>query len=200
MSLIDHSPASAPTPRSSRRSKMLLAGVGVAATAALVAGGLAATDAYFTSQATVGGQSVGTATVSVAANTASTSAPIDVDSLLPGDTETTTIELKNTGSEDVYYTLSLPTTPDGDTDLESAIDIKVTIGDATQTRTLTAWQDGILQIGPTLEPDDTETLDIELTLPAGVDDLQGLTTGFTVQIDAIQARNNSAPTPGWITG
>lgn len=195
---VDHSPASAPTPRSSRRSKIVVAGVGVAAAAALVAGGLAVTNAYFTSQATVGGQTVGTATVQVAADTASSSAPIDVDSLLPGDTETTTIDLKNTGSEDVYYALSLPAAADGDADLESAIKIKVTIGATSETRTLTAWQDGALQIGPALEADDTQAVDVELTLPADVEDLQGLATGFAVQVDAIQARNTTAPTAGWV--
>lgn len=196
MSLTDH-PATPAQP--SRRRKIAIASVGIAAAATLVAGGLAVTGAYFTSQATVNGQSVGTATVKITADTTSSSAPIDADSLLPGDTETTTIDVANTGSEDVYYTVRLPKTAGGDADLESAVRVKVTVGATSETRTLTAWQNGALQVGPALEAEATQAVAVELTLPTDADnDLQGLDAGFAVEVDAVQARNNTAPTAGWV--
>jgi hypothetical protein len=188
-----------PINRPSRRRRFVLAGVGVAGAAALVGGGLLATGAYFTSQATVDGQGVTTASVKITADTAAASAPITAGSLLPGDTKSTSIDLKNTGSEDVYYTISLPKAAGGDADLESAIEVKVTVGSASETHTLTDWQDGALQIGPALAADTTQPVKVELTLPAGADDdLQGTDAAFAVQVDAIQARNTTAPTAGWV--
>ncbi|QWF20432.1 hypothetical protein KM427_15735 [Nocardioides sp. LMS-CY] len=182
-----------------RRRKIVVAGVGVAAAAALVAGGIAVTGAYFTSQATVGGQSVGTATVAITAGTAASSAPISAASLLPGDSESTTIDLANTGSEDVYYTIRLPKTAGGDTALESAIQVEVAVGAASETRSLTAWQAGALQIGPALAAAGGQTMTVTISLPTTADNtLQGLDAGFTAQIDAIQARNTTAPTAGWV--
>lgn len=184
--------------RLTRRRKIVVAGVGVAAAAALVTGGIAVTGAYFTSQATVSGQSVGTATVAIAAGTATSSAPISAASLLPGDSESTTIDLANTGSEDVYYTIRLPKSA-GDTALESAIQVKVAVGATSETRSLTAWQAGALQIGPTLAAHGNQAVTVTVSLPTTADNtLQGLDAGFTARIDAIQARNTTAPTAGWV--
>lgn len=182
------------TPRRARAIGIAAAAVIVAA--ALTAGGVYA-GAYFTSQATVGGQTVGTATVEITAGTASTSAVLAVPSLLPGDTETTVITLENTGTEDVYYTVSLPATA-GDDALEDALQVTVVAGTETHTRSLTDWQGGAYQYGVALGDGESIDLTVSVALAGTADDtLQGLGAGFAVTIDAIQARNH-AVTAGWI--
>jgi hypothetical protein len=175
--------------------------IGIAAAAVIVAAAIATggvyAGAYFTSQATVTGQSVGTATVEIEAGTATTSAVLAVPSLLPGDTETTVITLENTGSEDVYYTVSLPATA-GDDALEDALQVTVIAGPETHTRTLTAWQGGAYQFGVALGDGESIHLTVSVALAATADDsLQGLDAGFAVTIDAIQARNHPV-TAGWV--
>jgi len=190
--------------RPSRRRTWVIAGGAAVAAAALTCGGLAATGAFFTSQATVAGQQVSTATVEIAAGTAASSSPIDVPSLLPGDTASTTIDLANTGSEGVYYAIRLPRTAGGASGLESALQVTTTVGSATETRSLSSWQDGALQIGPALAAGAHQTVTVTVALPSTVGDtqqgvdMQDRSTGFTVQVDAIQARNTTAPTGGWI--
>lgn len=179
-----------------RARTFLIAAAAVAGAAALTVGGVYA-GAYFTSQATVGGQTVGTATVEIEAGTAATSAVLAVPSLLPGDTETTVITLENTGSEDVYYTVSLPEAADGDGPLADALQVTVTAGTETHTRSLTAWQGGAYQFGVALAAGASIDLTVGVALAGTADDsLQGLGAGFAVTIDAIQARNQTV-TAGW---
>jgi hypothetical protein len=184
-------------PPISRARRVGLVAVALAAAAALATGGVIA-GAYFTSQATVSGQTVGTATVEIGAGTATTSAVLDVPSLLPGDTEPTTITLENTGTEAVYYTVSLPKAAAGDAALEDALQVTVTAGTETTTRSLTAWQGGTYQFGTALAAGADIPVTVEITLPIGADNsLQTLDAGFSVTFDAIQARNTTV-TAGWI--
>jgi hypothetical protein len=188
-------PTEAPATSRLRRGAVI-AGAVVGA-AALTTGGMFA-GAYFTSQATVSGQTVGTATVAITAGTATTSAVLDVPSLLPGDSETTTITLENTGTEGVYYTVSLPKAAGGDAAFETAIQVKITAGTETTTRSLTAWQGGSYQLGTALAAGASIPVTVEISLPTGADDaLQTLGAGFSVTVDAIQERNQTA-TAGWV--
>lgn len=181
----------------SRTRRIGIGAIALVASAALATGGVVA-GAYFTSQATVTGQSVGTATVEIEAGTATTSAALNVPSLLPGDTESTTITLENTGTEAVYYAVTLPTTSAGDAALEDALQVTVVAGTETHTRSLTAWQGGIYQLGTALAAGASIPVTVQITLPLGADDsLQGLDAGFSVTFDAIQARNTTV-TAGWI--
>ncbi|HLU63213.1 MAG TPA: hypothetical protein VKY66_01670 [Protaetiibacter sp.] len=192
---IDRALTEAPTVSRTRR--IGIVAIVLVASAALATGGVVA-GAYFTSQATVTGQSVGTATVEIEAGTATTSAALNVPSLLPGDTESTTITLENTGTEAVYYTVTLPTTSAGDAALEDALQVTVVAGTETHTRSLTAWQGGIYQLGTALAAGASIPVTVQITLPLGADDsLQGLDAGFSVTFDAIQARNTTV-TAGWI--
>src|SRR5690606_2997498 len=192
---IDRALTEAPTVSRTRR--IGIVAIVLVASAALATGGVVA-GAYFTSQATVTGQSVGTATVEIEAGTATTSAALNVPSLLPGDTESTTITLENTGTEAVYYTVTLPTTSAGDAALEDALQVTVVAGTETHTRSLTAWQGGIYQLGTALAAGASIPVTVQITLPLGADDsLQGLDAGFSVTFDAIQARNPTV-TAGWI--
>lgn len=181
-----------------RRRRALSLALTVSLTAAIVGGTAIAAHAYFTSQASVTGQQVATATVQVTAGTAALSSPIAVNDLLPGDTATTRIDVANTGSADVYYSVRLPRTT-GDAALESVLEVTVTVGGLSETRTLTAWQTGALQIGPALVAGASQAVTVAAKLPASAaNSLQGTATGFSVQFDAIQARNTTPPTAGWV--
>lgn len=169
-----------------------------AVTAALVGGSAVAAYAYFTSQATVTGQDVATATVEIVAGTASSSSPITATDLLPGDSETTEIVLENTGSADVYYSLRLPKTT-GDPSLEAALQVAVVVGALSETRSLTDWQMGTLQVGDALAVGSTQTVTVTLSLPSSAgNSLQGTSAGFAVRFDAVQQRNTTPPTAGWV--
>lgn len=180
--------------------RLAIVAVGAVGVAALAFGGASITGALFTSQATVSGQSAATATVELTAATASASTPIAATDMLPGDSVSTTIELDNTGTESLYYTVRIVPTAAGDALLEDELDVTVQVGAASLTRTLTAWGGGALQIGPALAADATDTVTVTLTLPLGADDaVQGMAAGFSVQFDAIQQRNVPAPTAGWVS-
>lgn len=189
------SPASPTTPR---RRRLALVLTGVLTIAAVTGGGVLAAIALFTSQATVTGQQVGTATVELSADTAASSVPLSVADMLPGDSDATVIDLNNSGTADLYYTVRLPTTT-GDLALENVLQVTVTIGAVTETRTLTAWQAGALQLGAALTAGSTQAVTVTVSLPTSAGNaLQGTETGFTVQFDAIQARNTTPPTAGWV--
>lgn len=190
-------PDEATTPPSTRMRVGLVAVV-VVGVAALLFGGGALTNAFFTSQATVHG-SAATATVEIQADTASASSPIAVTDMLPGDSASTTIELENTGTESVYYTVRIVPTAAGDVLLEDELEVTVQAGAASLTRTLTAWRSGALQIGPALAAGVSDDVTVTLTLPLGAADaVQGMSAGFAVQFDAIQQRNVPVPTAGWV--
>ena len=183
----------------SRIRKPLLLATAAVGIAALAFGGGTLASALFTSQTTVTGQSATTATVVIEAGTATTSAPIALTSMLPGDTASTVIELENTGTEAVFYTVRLPASATGDAALESAMQVTVAVGAATETRSLTAWQLGAWQVGPALAAAGSNTVTVTVSLPIGTaDTVQGLDAGFSVQFDAIQQRNMTAPTAGWV--
>lgn len=182
----------------SAATKAVIATGSVLAAGALALGGIAVTGAVFTSQATVSGQSVTTATVEVEAGTKTTSAPIAATNLLPGDTESTTITLENTGSVGAYYRISLPREVGGDDALASALQVTVAAGGATTTQTLATWQGGSLQVGPALASGAAQDVTVSVTLPSTAgDELQGTSASFAVLFDAIQERNTEPPTAGW---
>lgn len=183
----------------STRMRVALVAAGVVGVAALAVGGGTLTSAFFTSQAIVHGQSAETATIEVTAGTASASSPIAVTGMLPGDSAATTIELDNSGTEALYYTVRILPTAAGDVPLEDELEVTVQVGAASLTRTLTAWRAGALQIGPALAAGASDTVTVTLALPLGADDrVQGMQAGFSVQFDAIQQRNVPAPTAGWL--
>lgn len=187
-----------PTTTRSRSTKVALVAAGVVGAAALAFGGGAVTSAFFTSQASVVGHGAETATIEITATTASASAPIDVADMLPGDTSSTLIELDNTGSESLYYTVRIVPLGGADVVLEDALEVTVAVGAASETRTLTAWRDGALQIGPALASGASQNVAVTMTLPTATGNtVQGKSTGFSVQFDAIQQRNVTAPTAGW---
>jgi hypothetical protein len=197
MTQIDSRDEAVASPSRTRKPVIIAAGV-VAAVALAFAGG-AFTNALFTSQASVTGQTASTATVSIDAETATASTPIALTSMLPGDTASTVITLENTGTEGVYYTVRVPATAGGDAALDDVLAVTVAVGTASETRTLSDWQDGALQIAPALAASGTDTVTVTVELPLGTDNaLQDLDTGFSLQFDAIQARNSTAPSAGWV--
>ncbi|OUZ09113.1 hypothetical protein BHE97_11460 [Aeromicrobium sp. PE09-221] len=186
-------------PRQTERARWVKLAVAVLAGVAALVGGIFAAGALFTSQATVAGQQVGTATVEIAADTVASSAPIDVDSLLPGDSESTVIEVANTGNEDVYYAVSLKTTEGGDEALEEVLQVTVEVGEQSQTQTVADWPSGVFQLGDPLSAGATQEVEVSIQFPENADnELQGLSTEFSIQVEAIQARNVPEPTPGWV--
>lgn len=170
--------------------------VAVIAAAVVGLGGLALTNAYFTSQATVAGHSVSTATVVISAETSSASSPIQVTDLLPGDTVSTVITVSNTGSEDLYFSAGdLALT--GDAALQDALQVTVGDGTTTHTTALSDWATGSLA-GFALDAGDAVDITVSVSLSAGAgDELQGLEAGFSIVFDAIQQRNVTAPEPGF---
>ncbi|MFT4211798.1 MAG: TasA family protein [Microbacterium sp.] len=190
-----HATEALPRPSSSRRrNRAGTIAVAALAAAALAAGGVALTNAYFTSQATVTGESVSAGTVVLSAGTASTSAPIDVDGLLPGDTASTVITVSNTGTEDLYFSAG-DFALTGDTTLQDAL--QITVGDTTTsyTASLTEWSTGSLD-GFALAAGDSTDITVTLELPATAgDELQGLDAGFSITFDATQQRNVPSPAP-----
>lgn len=175
---------------------LLVAAIGIPA---LAGAGMIASGALFTSQATVDGQTVLTATVEIEAGTLAASSPISVTNLLPGDTESTEILLENVGNAGVYYSVRLPKSS-GDTAIEDVLQVTVDNGDISETRSLTAWQSGFLQVASELEAGDENELTVTVSLPsASGNELQGLSATFGLQIDAIQARNVTQPTAGWVS-
>ncbi|QEE62174.1 hypothetical protein FVA74_11765 [Salinibacterium sp. dk2585] len=173
----------------------------ISAGALALGGGFGMAGAYFTSQATVTNQSVATATVEIGAATKATSQRITATNFLPGDSTATTLTLSNTGSESVYYGVSLPREAGGDDVLADALQVTVAVaGGPSATQTLAAWQDGYLQSAVALAAGDAVDVTITVTLPGTVDDvLQGKNAAFTAQFDAIQVRNTPVPTAGWAT-
>lgn len=167
------------------------------------AGGLMLIGALFTSQATVSGQSVETGTVQISADTQATSAPISTEGLLPGDETTTEILIENTGTADVFYAIRLPELADAgavDRDLADALQVTVITEDGVEQRSLTEWQAGTVQVATPLDAGGDVPIIVSVELPLSADNsLQGLKAAFSVQIDAIQARNVAAPIAGWVT-
>ncbi len=195
MSESDHTSA---VPRRRGMRPAMLFGGAVVGAAAIATGGALLTGALFTSQATVSGQTVGTAVVEIEAETSSSSAPIALTSMLPGDTEQTSLVLENTGTEGVYYTVRVPAADGSDPELETALSVKVTVGALSYEATLASWQDGALQIAQPLASEATQAVQVEVALPIDTDDaVQGKTAEFAVQFDAIQERNQPTPTQGW---
>lgn len=183
-------------PRTARR--LPYVAVTTIAAAALGVGAIGAVSlgAAFTDQAQVDGQQVATATVDIEAGVVRTAAPLDATNLLPGDTVATAIEIRNAGSADVYYTLSaLLPEPDPLTD---ALNLQITVGGVTETRSLSSWTTGALQIAVPLASGATAHAQVSVTLPYGApDSLQRAATAFSVVVEAIQAQNTPAPTAGW---
>ena len=170
-----------------------------AAAAVLVWGSISAVGAFFTAQAEVAGQSVGIATIAIDAATAGGSTPISVPAMLPGDSAVTEVAITNTGTGGVYYSIALPATGTGDASLEDALQVTVAVDGVTHTASLSNWQGGALHFADALVAGGTRTATVTVALPSSVTDnnLQGTTTGFGVQVNAIQEANTTAPTTGF---
>lgn len=190
---------SSTTPRTPVRRTALTAAVAGAAITAIAFGGVLGIGALFTSQTSITGQSVETGTLEIQAGTAATSAPISAQGMLPGDEITTEIVLENTGTADAFYAVRVPVASDSTSvALHEALEITVITEDGIEQRSLHAWQTGAMQIGVPLDSGDQVPLVVSVRLPIESDDaLQGLLAEFTVQIDAIQARNVPTPAPGF---
>lgn len=165
-----------------------------------IAGGVALTSALFTAEDSVE-QSVGTATISISAETATTSTVLAVDDLLPGDTESTVVTVENDGTAGVYYAVSLPLGSTASPALADALEVTVAVGELSVKRPLSHWQDGYLQVGTELAAEATQNITVTVELDKEVDDplLQAQVADFEVAVSAHQARNVTAPTPGWTT-
>lgn len=193
--------------RDGRRVRRNLAVLVIAGTAALALGfgGSALMNAFFTAQATVTGQQVTTGTVNVSAATAADSAPIAVTGLLPGDDASTTITVRNPGSEPVYLSFAMPTAEGNDAGLAGALQTRLTVGTAADgpgtTRTLTDWQSGRYQLAAPLAPGAETQITVNAALPGTVTDaaLQGKSASFAVNVAATQVKNTPVPTGnGWV--
>lgn len=191
---------STPAPRSKRRGRRRIAAVlGVVAAGAMVAIAFA----LFTSTATVSGQNVGTATIEIEAGTAAASSPIDIDDLLPGDTQSTTIDLENTGTAGVYLSVRLPLASGASGPLSEALRVTLTAGDASHELSLADWQLGAVHLSGALADDSARpiTVTVELPLGAGSADggatLQGQDLSFAVEVTAVQERHVT-PQVGWV--
>lgn len=196
----DNAAASAVAPvleSTTRRPKLLTIGV-IAATALLATGAAATAWALFTSQATVSGQTVSAGTLSISAETASTSSPISATGMLPGDSTSTKITLENTGNSGLYYSVQLPLDSSSTLALADAIQATVTVGSVTETRSLSAWQTGSLHLGTALAAGASSGVTVTILLPNTADNsLQGTGAAFNVQVDAVQERNVTPPDSGW---
>lgn len=174
--------------------------IAVVAAAALTLGAIGAftIGAAFTASSSVGGQSVTTATVEIDASTASNSTPINATQLLPGDSVSSIVNVSNTGTTDLYYTITATPDEDHNTALSNVLSVQITVGSITETRTLSSWSAGVLQIATPLPAGATDKAEIHVSLPSGASNsLQGRTSGFSIDIAAIQARNTTAPNAGW---
>ncbi|GGH38760.1 hypothetical protein [Microbacterium album] len=181
------------TQRITGAKKAALTAVAVAAAAGVAFGSAQTIGALFTSQATVEGQSVKTGTVEISPAFAANSDPIDVSGLLPGDTVSTTLDVSNTGSADLYYTVRLNLDGATDTALATALQVKVTAGSYSATQTLGAWPGSTMEVATPIDAGERIPVTIEVTLPlSAANTLQGTSATFDVQFDATQKRNNPA--------
>lgn len=191
----------APAPSLDRRRTVALVLGGVIAAGALGFGGAAFTNAWFTSQATIGEQQLATGTVSLSATIPATSAPISATGLVPGDTVSTTIRVSNDGTEDLYYTIG-SFVADGDAALASALRVAVAAdGIPTVTRSLSEWATGSYE-GIALASGATAELEVTVTLPtSATNELQGTAASFTVPFTAVQQDHYTGiSTPTWTAG
>lgn len=197
-SAVDGDTTAAPTGRGRRLA--LLIGGGTIAAGALAFGGIALTNAWFTSQAEVDGQSVSTATVEIAAGLAPDTDPIAVTDLLPGDEAITVLDVKNTGTEDVYFAVG-PFDVAGDSALADALAVTVVVNGAdSTTHTLTEWSEGQYE-GIALAAGATTQVSVLVELSVDAENtLQDTDAAFSVGFEAIQARNfTGTTTPTWVS-
>lgn len=178
------------------RPSRFLALAGLAAmTATLGAGAISL--AIFTDTQAVPDNSFATGTIDIATN------PVDelftVAAMMPGDVETSTIVVRNSGTAELRYAIS--TDVDSGASLAAQLDADVYAG---ATCTGTALYSGSLAglaVGSNAQGDDSgdrvlaasgqETLCFQVTLPADTDDtFQGAATSVTFTFDAEQTVNN----------
>lgn len=185
---------SAEMPARPRRKAALVAGSLLAATG-VAAGGMFLAGAFFTSTAEVPGQTVGTATVEITAETKSGMTPINVSNMLPGDTQPTDIDLVNSGTADVYYSITLPQDVSTDSNLANALIVEVSTDGVTVAESLSTWQTGKFQLASPLTSGIMKPINVTASLPQDATDknLQGKSARFTVQVDAIQVKNTPTP-------
>lgn len=169
------------------------------AVTAMMLGGHLRTGASFTDSAVLGGQSVATATVDVEVAASTTTGILAAPNMLPGDQAEAVVDIVNSGSADVYLTVTLVLDDVQDQALSDSLLARVTVQGDTYEAPLSEWESGVLQVGvPLLAAAETPAA-IQLTLPSGSDDsLQGLSAGFSFRVDAIQAKNTPVPQAGWI--
>lgn len=188
-----------PTRRTPARRTIIPAALAGAAVTVVALGGALTIGALFTAQTSVTGQTVETGTLQVHAGTAATSAPISAPGMLPGDEITTEILLENTGTADAYYTVRVPVASDSTAALVDALEVTVITEDGIEQRTLQSWQSGALQVAVPLASGAEVPVVVSVRLPLESDDaLQQMQAEFTVQVDAIQARNVETPVAGFV--
>lgn len=195
---------SAPTPARTealppreRDRRILFVAAGLGTAGVLAAAGVAW--ALFTSEASVTGHSVGTATIEIEAGVSAGSAPIEVEDMLPGDVDSMQLVLENTGSGDVYLDAAVAETESTDVALAAALQITMVVGDDSHSATLAEWQAGRFQLGSSLAPDGSAAVTVSVELPEGADnELQGLDAGFSVDFSAVQTRGVATPETGWV--
>jgi hypothetical protein len=190
-------------PRAGVRNRLALAAGAVVGAGALVFGGVALTNAYFTSQAAIGEQEIDTATVEITAGISSVTTPIEVTNALPGDEWIETLVIKNTGTADVYFSMG-PVDVEGDEDLIDALQVGAVFdGETTITHSLAEWASGSYQ-GNALAAGATAEVSVLVSLPVTEEpqnDLQGDSAAFDIQFTAVQQEHyDGITTPTWTPG
>lgn len=185
-------------PRTGSRTRVIALAAS-AATAGLVLGGNALVGAYFTSEARVEGQ-VATATIEVDARTLDGHVPIDATGMLPGDSEVTFVEVENTGTAELSYSVRIVADVDADEELSRALMVRVMVaGGPVRNASLADWAGGRLTAAAAIAPGDTLPVLVAVELPSTAgDELQGAAAGFGVVVQAIQTANVAQPVDGWV--
>lgn len=193
----------AAAPRAGLGNTLALGAGAVVGTAALVFGGIALTNAYFTSAATVGEQEIDTATVKITAGISDVTTPIIVTGALPGDEWIETIVIENTGTADVYFSMG-PVGVEGDEDLIDALQVGAVFdGETTIWHSLAEWASGSYQ-GNALGAGETAEVSVLISLPVTEEpqnDLQGDAAAFELNFTAVQQDHyDGITTPTWTPG
>ncbi len=179
-----------------RRRRRFMALVGLAAiTASLGAGAISL--AIFTDTQAVPNNSFATGTIDI--STAPTEALFEVDAMMPGDEETSTIVVSNDGTAELRYAIS--TSVDSGNALATQLQASVYAGGTCGGTALYSGALSGLAAGSSAQGEQSgdrvlaaaanETLCFKVTLPSDTDDsFQGQTATVTFTFDAEQTENN----------
>lgn len=185
--------------RRDRTKRAALIGLVAVAVGTVITGGVvASTGASLTDTVTAPDtQSISSAFLTLSAETDTDSVPINASMVLPGDSESTSINVWNEGA-DAYWILDIDALP-GSEALADALQVTVTVGEDSVTKSLTEWQQGSLQVSSILPDMATQHVTVTAALPleAG-NEVQDASVAFNLRVDAIQAKNNVQPDAGWV--